>query len=445
MTQHELPAPGLGTATLGLATESCTLATINRAPEAGLRHFDTAPPYGVGLAEERLGRAWRTASADVVVSTKCGRTKDWGTGAPEPGGIPDHRDFSEATTRASVDRSCQRLYRDRPDIVFLHDIEAAPAQAPNEALPTLRELKAKGVIGLVGAGCDTVAGMLQALDAEASDVVPVAGRRTLLGRTAGSDLLSRTAALGTRVVCGGILNSGLLVEPDAPGVRFDDRPAEEAGRGAARYLSSRAQVSHFLQQHCSFPAGTLVCPRPFGREHTGGTGQLSCGNGHSRPGCLREQHGRGRDPRMIFANAIEAHMHLWDPARNDDILILGSGPWLASEGTVGSLRRHTKDSGVAGTIVVQSAPNVGHPDWLRTAAHSVRGLIGVVAWIDPSARNALDCADKLASDDPVCGVRLMLNRMDAPDALLERASLDCLQRLAETGLAIECLAPPDRL
>ena len=148
---------------------------------------------------------------------------------------------------------------------------------------------------------------------------------------------------------------------------------------------------------------------------------------------------------MIFANAIDAHVHLWDPARNDDILILGTEPWLTDEGVAGRLRHHIAETGVAGAIVVQSAPSLEHSDWLRAAARSVGGLIGIVAWIDPTANDAMDHVDRLSTDEMVCGVRLMLNRMERSDVVLERESMECLGRLADAGLAIECLAPPHRL
>ena len=240
-----LPAVGLGTAALAVVPEDRALATIDRALEAGIRYFDTAPLYGGGLAEERLGRVLKRSSkdVDVVVSTKCGRTRDCGAAASGSGRQPDVWDFSETATRRSLERSRERLGRDRIDAVFLHDIEAAPGQALNEALPVLRELQAQGVIGLIGAGCNTVAGLLQALDAGASEVVLVAGRWTLLDRTAGEALFSRTRALGTRVVCGGILNSGLLADPDAPGARFDYRPVCDTERSAARRLSTLADAA----------------------------------------------------------------------------------------------------------------------------------------------------------------------------------------------------------
>lgn len=238
-----LPAVGLGTAALALVPEDRALATIDRALEAGIRYFDTAPLYGGGLAEERLGRALKGGPTDMLVSTKCGRTRARGVAAPGPGDQPDIWDFSETATRMSIERSRETLGRDRIDAVFLHDIEAAPEQALNEALPVLRELQAQGAIGLIGAGCNTVAGLLQAIDAGASDVLLVAGRWTLLDRTAGGAVFSRAMALGTHVVCGGILNSGLLADPDAPGALFDYRPASNNERAAARRLASLANAA----------------------------------------------------------------------------------------------------------------------------------------------------------------------------------------------------------
>lgn len=148
---------------------------------------------------------------------------------------------------------------------------------------------------------------------------------------------------------------------------------------------------------------------------------------------------------MIFDGGIDAHVHLWEPARGDDILILANEPSLGPHGGAGELRAHLTACGVSGAILVQSAPDVGHSDWLRAAAKEIGTPLGVVGWIDPNGPDAEQRIAQLTLDPLVCGVRLMLNRMPTPEVLSERTALDCLSSLAEAGLALECLAPPERL
>lgn len=148
---------------------------------------------------------------------------------------------------------------------------------------------------------------------------------------------------------------------------------------------------------------------------------------------------------MIFDGGIDAHVHLWEPERGDDILILAKEPSLGNLGRAGGLRAHLSACGAAGAILVQSAPDAGHSDWLRAAAREIGTPLGVVGWIDPTGPYAEQRIAELTLDPLVCGVRLMLNRMPTPEILSHRAALKGLSRLAEAGLALECLAPPERL
>ena len=148
---------------------------------------------------------------------------------------------------------------------------------------------------------------------------------------------------------------------------------------------------------------------------------------------------------MIFDGGIDAHVHLWDPARGDDILILAKEPSLGPLGRAEELRAHLRACGATGAILVQSAPNSGHSDWLRAAAREIGAPLGVVGWIDPTGPDSEQRIADLIFDPNVCGVRLMLNRMPAPSILRDRAMLDGLSQLAQAGLALECLAPPGRL
>lgn len=148
---------------------------------------------------------------------------------------------------------------------------------------------------------------------------------------------------------------------------------------------------------------------------------------------------------MIFEGAIDAHVHLWDPSRNDDILILQDHPWLAPRGEATKLADHLTATGVSGAIVVQSAPDAEHSDWLIARASKVLGVHGVVAWVDPFASDAQAHIEVLRNNPMVCGIRLMLNRCHRPEHFQSPGAVSVLSLVAETDLAIECLCPAAHL
>jgi D-threo-aldose 1-dehydrogenase len=185
-------------------------AAVEVAWDLGIRYVDTAPHYGAGLSELRLGatlggRAW-------TVSTKVGRVN---------GGF----DYSADGVRRSLEWSLRRLHRDRVDIVLVHDPDDHWPQAATEAVPALCRLRDEGVIGAVGVGMNQSA-MLARFVAETDvDVVMCAGRYTLLEQPALTDLLPLAAQRQVAVLAAGVFNSGLLAVDD-PGAdaRYDYGP-----------------------------------------------------------------------------------------------------------------------------------------------------------------------------------------------------------------------------
>src|ERR1700680_4629805 len=138
-------------------------AAVDAAWDAGIRYFDTAPHYGLGISERCLGEALRGRPRDeYVLSTKVGRLlvanpaptgSDLGSGGfAAPDGLPRVLDYSADGVRRSLDASLQRLGLDRVDIVLVHDPDDHADQAIGEALPALIELREQGVIGAVGLG-----------------------------------------------------------------------------------------------------------------------------------------------------------------------------------------------------------------------------------------------------------------------------------------------------
>jgi D-threo-aldose 1-dehydrogenase len=230
-------ALALGTAPLGNlyapVAEEDAAATVGSALEAGLTYVDTAPHYGLGLAERRLGRLLAGVPRDrFVVSTKVGRlvrplapgeTADAEGFADSP---PARRvwDLSGDGVRRSLEESLERLGLDRVDILLLHDPDDHEREAYEQALPALIGLRDQGVVTAIGAGMNQAEMLTRFVRDLDIDVVLVAGRYSLLDQRALAELLPTCAARGTAVVVGGVFNSGLLADP-RPGATFDYAPA----------------------------------------------------------------------------------------------------------------------------------------------------------------------------------------------------------------------------
>jgi D-threo-aldose 1-dehydrogenase len=224
-----LPRVGLGTAPLGGLFASVedeeAHATIETAWARGLRLFDTAPLYGSGLAERRLGATLRgRPRAAFVLSTKVGRLLRPGRPDPAYPGSPSLApvfDFAYDATLRSLEESLERLRLDRVDVALIHDPDDHMDEALAGAYRALDRLRAEGAIRAVGAGMNHVAPLLRFARETEVDCLLVAGRCTLLDRSALPELLPVCEERGIAVVAGGVLNSGLL----AGGTTFDYRPA----------------------------------------------------------------------------------------------------------------------------------------------------------------------------------------------------------------------------
>ena len=235
---------GLGTAPLGNLFTSVgdadAEATVVAAWELGVRLFDTAPQYGHGLAETRLGRVLRGLPRDdFVLSSKVGRLLR--AVSPRPSTIfrdvPDVDpvfDFSRDGVLRSIEETLVRLGMDRLDIVHVHDPDDHEEAALATAFPTLIELRDQGVIGRVGCGMNQAEMLGRFVDRVDLDCVLLAGRYSLLDRQ-GAGLLSQCAARGVGVIVGGVFNSGLLARPEA-GATFDYTAAPDPLVEQARSL-----------------------------------------------------------------------------------------------------------------------------------------------------------------------------------------------------------------
>ncbi len=244
-------------------------ATVDAAWDAGIRYFDTAPLYGHGVSETRLGRALKARSrSDYVLSTKVGRVlRPAGTTRPatvfaDVGDLEPEFDFSRDGIRRSLEESLVRLGTDRVDIVLVHDPDDHEDEALRNAFPTLLRLRDEGVVRAVGCGMNQTA-MLERFVARVDlDCVLLAGRYSLLDRS-GADLLSQCAQRKVGVILGGVFNTGVLIDPGAhPTYDYAAAPdvvIERARRleavCAARGISLGAAALQFAMRH---PAVTTV-------------------------------------------------------------------------------------------------------------------------------------------------------------------------------------------
>ena len=214
---------GLGTAPLASAfwgnTEPAAVATAQRAVDAGVTFLDTAPFYGLGEAERRLGQALSGRREGLVIATKVGRLLEAG-----PDGALEARfDFSYDAVRASLDTSLERLGVDRVDVVHIHDPDDHIDEAVAGAHRALVELRDQGVIAAVSLGTNSVGTAATFLERCDLDCVLVAGRYTLLDQSA-APVIQQCAERGIAYFAAGVFNSGVLARP-AEGAWYDYAPA----------------------------------------------------------------------------------------------------------------------------------------------------------------------------------------------------------------------------
>jgi D-threo-aldose 1-dehydrogenase len=211
--------------------------------ESGVRAFDTAPHYGAGLSERRLGRFLQQFPRDsYTLSTKVGRllvpTDEDVEGADGFYG-GDHnrrvRDYSADGVRLSLEQSLERMGLDRIDTALIHDPEDFMGQAVEEACPSLVELRDQGVIRSVGAGMNFSAELTRFVRETEVDTVMLAGRYTLLDRTAEADLLPACSERGVSIIAVGVYNSGILANPKA-GANFNYGAAPDETVNQALHL-----------------------------------------------------------------------------------------------------------------------------------------------------------------------------------------------------------------
>jgi D-threo-aldose 1-dehydrogenase len=230
---------GLGSSSLGglyvpVRDDEAT-AVVRAALDVGIGYLDTAPLYGRGLAERRLGAALGGVPRGAfALSTKVGRIvrPEGAPGAepsephmwPEASGTVTVLDYGYDGIRRSLEESLARLGLDAVDIVYVHDPDDHMEEAIAVAVPALERLREEGLVRALGFGMNAVAPLLRAVRETSVDCVLVAGRMTLLDASAAGELLPLCLERGVGVSVGGVLNSGILARP-AAGATYDYAPA----------------------------------------------------------------------------------------------------------------------------------------------------------------------------------------------------------------------------
>lgn len=240
-------------------TDAEVKAVMDHAWAAGIRYFDTAPHYGRGLSEQRMGAYLQDKPRDqYVLSTKVGRVLSPGTQVAEADGfiypLPNkvHYDYSADGIRESFESSCQRLGTSHVEIVFAHDIgvytHGQEANAGHmdaflgSGIGALHDLKQSGRIRAFGLGVNESQVCVDVMKDTPLDVILLAGRLTLLDRQAEKALLDLCAQQDTSLVLGGILNSGILATGAVEGATFDYAPAPQNILDQVAALDAKAQA-----------------------------------------------------------------------------------------------------------------------------------------------------------------------------------------------------------
>jgi D-threo-aldose 1-dehydrogenase len=240
-------------------------ATVDAAWTEGIRYFDTAPHYGLGLSERRLGAALAgRARGEYALSTKVGRrllpTDAHGLmddgGFVVPAAFRRVWDFSRGGVLRSLAESLERLSVDRVDIVYLHDPDDHRDDAFLRAYPALEELRSQGLVKAIGAGMNQSAMLADFARHTDVDVLMLAGRYTLLEQSALDDLLPVCSDRGVAVVAAGVFNSGLLAQPmPSPTGRYDYREAP------GELVDRATRIAAACKRHgTTLPAAALAFP-----------------------------------------------------------------------------------------------------------------------------------------------------------------------------------------
>lgn len=250
---------GMGTAPIGnlygAVAEAQAIETVQRSFELGIRYFDTAPLYGAGVSEKRVGMALKGIPRDqFVLQTKIGRL------VRDNGSI--EFDYSRDGVRRCLEESLRRLQMDRVDILLVHDPDGNREkedfkQALDEAFPALIELREQGVIGALGAGMNQWQMEWEFAKHSDPNCFLLAGRYTLLEQTSLA-FLDYCQKRQISIFLGGVYNSGILVTGPTPGAKYNYSNAPQPILEKTRRLKAitdrygvplHVTAQHFARSH----------------------------------------------------------------------------------------------------------------------------------------------------------------------------------------------------
>ncbi len=250
METREIGATGLPVTALGFGgapvgndiadgDEDLAIAAVQRAYEAGITYFDTAPIYGFGRSERRIGRALAGVPRDqIVISTKVGRLLEPRDGGSVPGEVDVVFDWSRDGVMRSLEESLDRLGMDRVDIVLLHGPHDHYEAAIGEAYPVLADLRSQGVVTAIGAGMNEWEMSARFAREADFDCILLAGRYTLLDQSALAEFLPLCEEKGISVILGGPYNSGILASDLSAEATYQYAKAPPEILGRARRIAS---------------------------------------------------------------------------------------------------------------------------------------------------------------------------------------------------------------
>ncbi|WP_394614220.1 aldo/keto reductase [Lentzea sp. JNUCC 0626] len=239
---------GFGAAPIGNlyreTSDADAFGAVEAAWASGVRYFDTAPHYGLGLSERRLGAVLADKPREeFVISTKVGRVLEPsdGVGLDDEGfAVPRTfrrvRDYSADGVKRSLESSLERLGTDHVEIVYIHDPDDFWDSAFGEAYPALESLRSQGVVGAIGVGMNQWEMPERFVRETDIDVVMLAGRYTLLEQPSLPSFLPACVERGVAVVACGVFNSGLLSKPVVAAdskYNYEDAPAALVARARA--------------------------------------------------------------------------------------------------------------------------------------------------------------------------------------------------------------------
>ena len=205
---------------------------IELALNSGIRYFDSAPLYGYGLAEKRIGRVVKNSDKPFVLSTKVGRLLKAGVNQEQdkwPIADPNieiYFDYSPDGIKKSLEASYERFGNLQAPIIYIHDPENWISEAVNVVYPILDDLRRQGVIKAIGIGVNYVNTAIAVMKDTDLNVALLAGRYTLLDQSSQEELYPLALKKNVSIVAAGVMNSGILANP-RPGAHYDYEPAKK--------------------------------------------------------------------------------------------------------------------------------------------------------------------------------------------------------------------------